>query len=197
MAEGRLKAAAQHAMVYLASPRAAIGGIAAMVLLRRVASARRPGLLGSPRQLRSPRSQGTVGSNVRRRTGQVFLSAALALAALALPALTVAQEGNAEEGAEVFKKCRACHDVGPGAKNKVGPVLNDIVGRKAGTIEGFPYSDANKSAGGKGLVWTEDVLFKYLENPLSFMPGTKMAFAGLKDPQDRKDIIAYLKKYTK
>jgi len=135
---------------------------------------------------------------MRRRTGQAFLSAALALAAaLALPALTVAQEGNAEEGAEVFKKCRACHDVGPGAKNKVGPALNDIVGRKAGTIEGFAYSDANKSARGKGLVWTEDVLFKYLENPLSFMPGTKMAFAGLKDPQDRKDIIAYLKKYTK
>ena len=139
---------------------------------------------------------------MRRRTGQVFLSAALALAAALAPAAqTAAQEGNAEgnaeEGAEVFKKCRACHDVGPGAKNKVGPVLNDIVGRKAGTIEGFPYSDANKSAGGKGLVWTEDVLFKYLENPLSFMPGTKMAFAGLKDPQDRKDIIAYLKKYTK
>lgn len=108
-----------------------------------------------------------------------------------------AQEGNADEGAEVFKKCRACHDVGPEAKNKVGPLLNGIIGRKAGTIEGFSYSDANKNAGGKELVWTEDVLFKYLENPLTFMPGTKMAFAGLKDPQDRKDVIAYLKKFTK
>jgi cytochrome c len=108
-----------------------------------------------------------------------------------------AQDGNAEEGAEVFKKCRACHDVGPEAKNKVGPVLNDIIGRKAGTIDGFAYSDANKTSGDGGLVWTEEVLFKYLENPLVFMKGTKMAFAGLKDPQDRKDVIAYLKKFSK
>jgi cytochrome c len=108
-----------------------------------------------------------------------------------------ALEGNAEEGAEVFKKCRACHDLGPAAQNKVGPVLNGIIGRKAGTIEGFPYSDANRAAGAKGLVWTEDVLFKYLENPLVFMKGTKMAFAGLRDPQDRKDVIAYLKKFGK
>ena len=108
-----------------------------------------------------------------------------------------AQEGNAEEGAEVFKKCRACHDVGPDAKNKVGPTLNGILGRKPGTIEGFAYSDANKAAGAKGLVWTEEVMLKYLENPLTFMPGTKMAFAGLKDVQDRKDLIAYLKKFPK
>jgi len=109
----------------------------------------------------------------------------------------MAQEGNPEEGAEVFKKCRACHDVGPDAKNKVGPLLNGIFGRKPGTIEGFAYSDANKAAGAKGLVWTEEVMLKYLENPLTFMPGTKMAFAGLKDEQDRKDLIAYLKKFPK
>ena len=108
-----------------------------------------------------------------------------------------AQDGSAEEGAEVFKKCRACHDLGPGAKNKVGPLLNGIVGRRAGTIEGFNYSAANKEAGAKGLVWTEQVLLKYLEAPLSFMPGTKMAFAGLQDPQDRKDVIAYLKTFAK
>ena len=127
--------------------------------------------------------------------------AATAIAGLMAVAMragsTAAQEGNAEEGAEVFKKCRACHDVGPAAQNKVGPVLTGIIGRKAGTIEGFPYSDANRAAGAKGLVWTEDVLFKYLENPLVFMAGTKMAFAGLKDPQDRKDVIAYLKKFGK
>ena len=123
---------------------------------------------------------------------------ALALAALVLgaPGTAAAQDGNAEEGAEVFKKCRACHDVGPGAKNKVGPLLNDIVGRQAGSIDGFNYSDANKDAGSKGLVWTDDVLFKYLENPLTFMQGTKMAFAGLKDEQDRRDVIAYLKTFT-
>ena len=133
---------------------------------------------------------------MKRRDAWVLVSAATA-AALIMAAPAVAQEGNAEDGAEVFKKCRACHDVGPEAKNKVGPSLNEIIGRKAGTIEGFTYSEANKSAGGKGLVWTEDVLSKYLENPLSFMPGTKMAFAGLKDPQDRKDIIAFLKKHAK
>jgi len=133
---------------------------------------------------------------MKRRDAWVVLSAATA-AALIMAAPAASQEGNAEEGAEVFKKCRACHDVGPEAKNKVGPLLNDIIGRRAGTIEGFTYSEANKSAGSKGLVWTEDVLFKYLENPLAFMPGTKMAFAGLKDPQDRKDLIAFLKKHTK
>jgi len=133
---------------------------------------------------------------MKRRAAWVLVSAATA-AALIMAAPAVAQEGNAEDGAEVFKKCRACHDVGPEAKNKVGPSLNEIIGRKAGTIEGFTYSEANKSAGGKGLVWTEDVLSKYLENPLAFMPGTKMAFAGLKDPQDRKDIIAFLKKHAK
>jgi len=127
------------------------------------------------------------------RTATTAWALALSVVIGALSGAAAAQEGNAEEGAEVFKKCRACHDVGAAAKNKVGPLLNDIVGRKAGTIEGFAYSDANKSAGAKGLVWTEEVMFKYLENPLTFMPGTKMAFAGLKDAQDRKDVIAYLK----
>jgi cytochrome c len=122
---------------------------------------------------------------------------AVALALTAAAGIAPAQEGNADEGQEVYKKCRACHDVGPQAKNKVGPLLNDILGRKAGTIEGFDYSPANKESGAKGLVWTEDIMFKYLENPLAFMPGTKMAFAGLKDAQDRKDVIAYLKKFSK
>lgn len=117
--------------------------------------------------------------------------------AAVLTSPVAAQEGKAEDGAEVFKKCRACHDVGPDAKNKVGPLLNDIIGRKAGTVPEFAYSDANKASGTGGLVWTEEVLFKYLENPLVFMKGTKMAFAGLKDPQDRKDVIAYLKKFSK
>jgi cytochrome c len=123
------------------------------------------------------------------------LAIVLAIAAGAGKGISRAQDGSVEEGAEVFKKCRACHDVGPGAKNKVGPLLNGIVGRPAGTIEGFNYSTANKDAGSKGLVWTEEVMFKYLEAPLSFMPGTKMAFAGLKDAQDRKDVIAYLKTF--
>jgi len=107
-----------------------------------------------------------------------------------------AQAGDAENGKDVFKACRACHQVGPAAKNGIGPALNGIVGRTAGTIAGFTYSDANKDAGTKGLVWTEDTLFRYLENPAAFMPGNKMAYAGIKDEADRRDLIAYLKQQS-
>lgn len=120
----------------------------------------------------------------------------LAVACL-LAADASAHAQNAENGAEVFKKCRACHQVGDGAKNAVGPVLNGLFGRKSGTIEGFNYSDANKEAGAKGLVWNEEELFKYLENPAAYMPKNKMAFAGVKDEADRKDLIAYLKTFAK
>jgi cytochrome c len=124
----------------------------------------------------------------------VLLSAIAATVALGASAV-LAQD--ADNGAEVFKRCRACHDVGETAKNKVGPILNGIVGRKAGTIEGFNYSDANKKAGADGWVWTEEKMMEYLLNPRAAMPGNKMAYAGLKDEQDRKDLIAYLKKFPK
>ncbi len=101
--------------------------------------------------------------------------------------------GDAAAGADVFKKCRACHQVGATAKNGVGPILNGLFGRKSGTIESFTYSEANKEAGAKGLVWTEETFAKYIEDPRGFMPGNKMAFVGVKDPQDRADLIAYLK----
>ncbi len=123
-----------------------------------------------------------------------FARTALVLVGLALaspPAL--AADGNAEAGEDVFKKCRACHDVGADAKIKVGPPLTGIVGRKIGSVEGFNYSDANKAAGAAGGVWTEAELLKYLESPLTYMPKNKMAFAGLKDEQDRLDVLAYLK----
>ena len=125
---------------------------------------------------------------------KAFWIAATALAVAASPA---ARAQDAENGETVFRQCRACHQVGPGAKNLVGPQLNGIIGRKAGTVDGFNYSQANKDAGAKGLVWTEEILLKYLENPLTFMPGTKMAYAGLKDEDARKDLIAYLKKFSK
>jgi cytochrome c len=124
----------------------------------------------------------------------VFLSAIAATVALGASAV-LAQD--AENGAEVFKRCRACHDVGDKAKNKVGPILNGIIGRKAGTIEGFKYSDANTKAGAEGWVWTEEKMMTYLLNPRAAMPGNKMAYAGLKDEQDRKDLIAYLKTFPK
>jgi cytochrome c2 len=110
---------------------------------------------------------------------------------------TAAVAQSAENGEQVFKKCRACHQVGEGAKNGVGPMLNGLLGRTSGTVPEFNYSEANKEAGAKGLVWNEEELNKYLEAPLTYMPKNKMAFAGLKDEGDRKDIIAYLKTFAK
>ena len=100
--------------------------------------------------------------------------------------------GNPEAGANVFKKCMSCHRIGPDAKNSVGPVLNGIVGRPAGTYPDYQYSDANKKS---GIVWDEATLARYLPNPQGFLPGTRMTFAGLPRPQDVADIIAYLKQF--
>lgn len=97
--------------------------------------------------------------------------------------------GDATAGEKVFVQCKTCHVVEPGV-NRIGPSLHGVVGRKSGSVEGFSYSAANKNS---GLTWTEEELFVYLENPQKVVPGTKMAFAGLKKPQDRADVIAYLK----
>ena len=107
-----------------------------------------------------------------------------------------AAQGSAEQGENVFKKCKACHDVGEGAKNKVGPALNGVVGRKAASFEGYPYSSDLKALGAQGFVWDENNLDKYLQDPKSVVGKGKMVFPGLKDEQDRKDVIAYLKKFS-
>ena len=122
---------------------------------------------------------------------------ALALGTVASAAPAGAQ-GNVENGEDVFKKCRACHLVGEGAKDTVGPTLNGVIGRKAGTGETYKlYSDNMKELGAKGLVWDDATLDNYLTNPKVLVPQGKMAFAGLKEKTDRDDVIAYLKKYTK
>lgn len=95
---------------------------------------------------------------------------------------------DAAAGERVFALCRSCHVLDEGV-NRVGPSLHNIVGRQAGSVAGFNYSDANKNS---GVTWTPDVLFEYLEDPKGFMPGTKMAFPGIKNPQDRANLIAYL-----
>jgi cytochrome c len=94
-------------------------------------------------------------------------------------------------GEKVFAKCKACHQIGEGAKNAVGPVLNGVVGRKAGTTD-YNYSDANKNS---GITWDEATLKEYLKNPRAKVPGTKMIFPGLPKDEDIDNVIAYLKQY--
>ena len=100
---------------------------------------------------------------------------------------------DAAAGEKVFALCRSCHVLEEGV-NRVGPSLYKVVGRKSGSVAGFSYSDANKNS---GVTWTTDVLFKYLEDPKGFMPGTKMAFPGVKDAQKRADLVAYLEAQSK
>lgn len=122
--------------------------------------------------------------------------AAIAAGLLALgstSALAAIPAGHAAHGAVVFHQCQLCHVITAG-QNRVGPSLHGVVGRHSGIVPGYTYSSANKNS---GIVWTEDKLFAYLENPRAYVPGTKMSFAGLKNPQDRADVIAYLKTAAK
>lgn len=101
-------------------------------------------------------------------------------------------DGDAAAGEKVFRKCKACHSVEAG-KNKVGPSLHGVFGRTAGMEEGFKYSDAMKES---GIVWDEETLDVYLTKPKDMVPGTRMAFPGLKKEEDRANVIAYLKEAT-
>ncbi len=98
--------------------------------------------------------------------------------------------GDAVAGEKAFAVCKTCHAVAEG-KNMVGPSLHAIQGRKSGSVPGYSYSTANKNS---GITWTNEKLFQYLETPQRIIPGTKMTYTGLKDPQKRADVIAYLDK---
>jgi len=118
----------------------------------------------------------------------------IASAALAASTAGVAAQdtGDPAAGEKVFAKCRVCHQIGEGAKNAVGPELNGVVGREAGSVPGYGYSTANKSS---GITWDEATLKRYLKDPRGVVAGTKMLFPGLSKEKDVDDVMAYLKQF--
>jgi cytochrome c len=113
---------------------------------------------------------------------------AVAFAALAVPVL--AQDNQAGETS--FKKCQPCHDIGPDARNKIGPELNGLDGRKSGAIESYNYTDANKNA---GIAWSAETFKEYIKDPRTKISGTKMLFPGIKDEKEAGDLWAYLAQF--
>ncbi len=120
------------------------------------------------------------------------MRALVLLAAFILPCTGTAKAQDAAAGEKVFAQCRACHQVGETAKNAVGPVLNGLFGRKAGTVGGYAYSPANKNS---GITWDEATFRDYIKDPRAKIPGTKMIYAGVKDEQRVTDLVAYLKQF--
>lgn len=122
----------------------------------------------------------------------------LTLAVIAAPAIALADghiTGDAEKGEKVFRKCKACHQVGEGAENKAGPVLNGVVDRAIGSGD-FKYSKALLALNEEGKTWTPEELTAFLEKPKKYAKGTKMAFAGLRKEDDRLNVIAYLASFA-
>ena len=118
---------------------------------------------------------------------------AIVLASLAVLAATAAARGQDVAAGEIsFRKCLACHAVGEDAKNKVGPALNGLDGRRSGTVESFSYSDANKNS---GISWNKDAFLEYIKDPRARIPGTKMVFPGIKNEKEAGDLWAYLAQF--
>jgi cytochrome c len=117
----------------------------------------------------------------------------LAAGALAIVSMVpAAQAQDVGAGEKVFKKCLPCHAVGPDARNKVGPALNGLAGRTAGSVAGYNYSKANKES---GIVWDEATFKEYIKDPRAMIKGTKMVFAGIKDDEDIANLWAFLAQF--
>ena len=119
-------------------------------------------------------------------------SALVVFASMAAASAALAQDADA--GKASFNKCLACHAIGEGAKNKVGPLLNGLDGRKSGTVEGYSYSEANKNS---GITWNKDVFLEYIKDPKAKIPGTKMAFAGIKHAKEANALWDYVSQFDK
>ena len=140
---------------------------------------------------------------ISKTTGRRAVRALAAGLAFACAAPSFAQDGDIAAGEKVFRKCAACHKIGDDAKNGVGPVLNGVFGRTAGTFEGYKYGRSIVAAGEKGLVWDEERIFAYIGNPKRFLRDylgdkkarAKMTFR-LKKEEDRMNVIAYLKNFS-
>ena len=120
------------------------------------------------------------------------MRAAIFVAVLATIGAGEARAQDAAAGEKVFGVCKACHQIGENAKSGVGPILNGVIGRKAGSVVGYSYSDANKDS---GITWDEVTFREYIKDPKARVPGTKMIYAGLKDEQKSNDLVAFLKQF--
>jgi cytochrome c len=123
---------------------------------------------------------------------KLILSALVVIASTAATSAAFAQDVAA--GKSSFNKCLACHAIGEGAKNKVGPELNGLDGRKSGTAPDYSYSDANKNS---GITWNEAEFKDYIKDPKAKIPGTKMTFAGIKNEKEVNDLWAFISQYDK
>lgn len=118
------------------------------------------------------------------------------LAAMLCTAASADAFGDPVAGEQVYAQCKGCHQIGPGAKNRIGPHLNALFGRPAASVEDFRYSKSFERAGKNGLEWHADTLNAFLENPRSYASGTRMSFRGLEDETDRVNLIAYLRTFS-
>ncbi len=123
--------------------------------------------------------------------GLIMRSLQIAMAIM-LGSISAASAQDVAAGEKSFRKCLPCHSIGPEAQNKVGPKQNGLDGRKSGTVEGYAYTDANKNS---GIVWNETTFKEYIADPRAKIPGTKMIFPGIKNPQEASDLWAYLKQF--
>jgi cytochrome c len=126
-----------------------------------------------------------------------MLRGLIGAAMILLAASAARAEGDAARGQRVFQRCYSCHSVDPAEVNLQGPNLAGILGRRAGTLPGFEYSDAMRGAGREGLVWSEETLDRYVIDPQAMVPGTAMGPVRIANPADRADLIAYLKSATR